>query len=423
MRHVLALSVAVLQLFILSAPARAADTEVTLYHYQNGERAKALRAILDDFQKANAGIVVKDVYKQSTQITSEIQAALAAKRPIDLAQVLNKNTVYFAKNTPAVSIEEASRGDTRWLNAYQPNFLDAGKVNGKVYALPHVLGTALLYVNKDIFRKAGLNPDLPLKTWDQVIAAARVIKSKTGMAGVAQYHADMGDLGTALMVTNAGATYLNPEGTEARFDSPEGIAALQMWQDMAKSGIMPVANDQQWYAAFSGGRMAMYITSSAFITSLTKAAAGKFDLGIQQYPQWKTTPRRIPPSGGMLMLFAPAGERRDASMKLLRYLAKPEISNRWSRETGYMPLARNPAADPAMAKYIAEFPAAQQVIDQMGATVASAQWPEQGALEAQTHIKNMLDELWAGKRPASQIVPETVRKVNQALGAKRAEAK
>jgi hypothetical protein len=45
----------------------------------------------------------------------------------------------------------------------------------------------------------------------------------------------------------------------------------------------------------------------------------------------------------------------------------------------------------------------------------TATWPAEGTLEAQVHIKNMLDELWAAKRPASAIVPETVRRVNEAL--------
>jgi hypothetical protein len=68
-----------------------------------------------------------------------------------------------------------------------------------------------------------------------------------------------------------------------------------------------------------------------------------------------------------------------------------------------------------MAKYIAEFPHVRPSIAQMAETLPTATWPAEGSLEAQVHIKNMLDELWAARRPASAIVPETVRKVNEAL--------
>lgn len=391
------------------------QTEIVFYHYQTGEPGKLLRTILDEFQAANPGIVVKDIYKHSEQITAEVQAALAARRPVDVTTVIGKNIIYFANSTPAVPLNDPKNGDSSWLNSYLANFLDAGRIGDKIYAIPHAYGTPQLYFNKDIFRKAGLDPDKPPRTWDEVIAAATTIKQKTGMPGVAHLHASMGDYGTMVMVTNAGATYLTPDGTEAKFDSPQGIAILQMWQDMAKSGIMPVANDQQWTAAFQGGQMGMYITSSAALRSTMAAAKGKFDLGVTNYPLWKNNPRKVNNSGAAIMLHAPEGPRRDASLKLLRHLSQQAVSNRWSRETGYMPLIRNPEADPAMAAYMKENPLVMSSISQMPETVPTATWPAEGTLEAQTHIKNMLDELWAGKRPASQIVPETVKKVNEAL--------
>jgi len=403
-----------LVLTLVAATAQA-QTEIVFYHYQTGAPGKTLRAILDDFQKINPDVVVKDIYKHSEQITGEVQAALAARRPVDVTSVIGKNIVFFAGATPAVALNDPKNGDTRWLDAYLPNFLDAGRIEGKIYAIPHSYGTPQLYYNKDIFRKAGLDADKVPRTWDEVIAAATQIKQKTGMAGVAHLHASMGDYGTMVMVTNAGATYLNKAGTKAEFDTPQGVAVLQMWQDMAKSGIMPVANDQQWGAAFQAGQMGMYITSSAALRGFVASAQGKFDLGVAQYPLWKEQPRRVNNSGAAIMLHAPAGPRREASLKLLRHLSRQDVSNHWSRETGYMPLIRNPQADPAMAKYIAEFPLVRPSIAQMAETLPTATWPAEGTLEAQVHIKNMLDELWAAKRPASAIVPETVRKVNEAL--------
>jgi ABC-type glycerol-3-phosphate transport system substrate-binding protein len=403
----------------LGVGAARAQTEIVFYHYQAGDSAKSLRTIIDEFQRDNPGIVVKDIFKQSEQITAEVQAALAARRPVDVATVIGKNVVFFAKNTPAVPLNVAAGSDRAWLDGYLPNFLDAGRIGDRVFAIPHAYGTPQIYINRDIFRKAGLDPDRAPRTWDDVIAAAKQIKDRTGMAGVAHLHAAMGDYGTMVMVTNAGATYLTSDGSEAKFDSPQGIAVLQMWQDMAKSGIMPVANDQQWTAAFQAGQMGMYITSSAALQGMVKASSGKFELGVAQYPLWKDQPRRVNNSGAALMLYSPEGPRREASVKLLRYLSRQDVSNRWSRETGYMPLIRDPEKDPAMAAYIQSFPLVRPSIQQMSETVPTATWPAEGSLEAQTHIKNMLDELWAGRRPAREIVPEAVRKVNTALAPNR----
>lgn len=403
----------------LAGAVAAEPVTVTIYHYQTGGNYDAFRAILNEFEAANPGVTVTDIFKQSEQITAEVQAALASGRPVDIATVIGKNVQFFAENTPAVDLVAASAGDRAWLDTYLANFLDVGRIGERIYAVPHAYGTPMVYFNKDIFRKAGLDPAAPPKTWDEVMEAAKAITEKTGMPGVAHLHAAMGDYGTMVMVTNAGATYLTPDGTEAKFDSPEGIAALQLWQDMATTGVMPIASDREWGAAFSAGQMGMYITSSAGLRGYVKAAEGKFELGVANYPLFGDKPRRVNNSGAALMLYAPEGARREASMKLLRFISQREVANRWSRDSGYMPLVRDPLSDPAMAEYVAKFPLVQPVIDQMADTVPTAVWPAKGTLEAQTHIRAMLDELWAGKRPASEIVPETVRKVNEALAANR----
>jgi hypothetical protein len=61
-----------LALTLVAATAQAA-TEIVFYHYQTGAPGKTLRTILDDFQKSNPDVVVKDIYKHSEQITGEVQ--------------------------------------------------------------------------------------------------------------------------------------------------------------------------------------------------------------------------------------------------------------------------------------------------------------------------------------------------------------
>lgn len=404
-----------LALALMATGTAMAETEIAFYHYQSGGSYDVFRGILDEFEAANPDITVRDIFAQSEQITAEVQAALAAGRPVDIATVIGKNIVFFLNNTGAVDMVAASKGDTAWLDGYLPNFLDLGRVDDAVYAIPHAYGTPMLYYNKDIFTQAGLDPEAPPLTWDEFLAAGKTIAETTGLAGGAHLHASMGDYGTMVMVNNAGASYLNADGTKAEFDTPEGIAALQNWQDMATSGMMPIAGDTDWSAAFNAGQMGMYITSSAGLRGTVAAAEGKFELGVANYPLFGDKPRRVSNSGAALMLYAPEGERRDASMALLRFISQKEVANRWSRESGYMPLIQDPLSDPAMAAYVADFPYVRPVIAQMADTIPTNVWPAKGTLEAQTEIRAMLDELWAGERPAAEIVPEVVARVNAAL--------
>jgi ABC-type glycerol-3-phosphate transport system substrate-binding protein len=415
-RRALALAGGTLATPFLVRPAGAqAKVTLSFLHYQTGAAGQTLRRLLDEFQAANPDVEVRDTFRQSEQITAEIQAAIAARRPVDVAQVIGKNIIFHLNNLPAAQINEDPAANA-WLARYLPTFLDLGRVGEKIYAIPHAYGTPQLYINRDLFRQAGLDPAREPRTWDEVIEAAKAIVAKTGRGGVAQLHAANKDYGTMLMVTNAGGTYLARDGMKAMFDSPEGIAAMQLWQDLAvKHKVMPIANDQQWTAAFSAGQLGMYMTSSAALRSFVAAAQGKFDLGVTNYPLFGDRPRRVPNSGAAVMVFAPEGPRRQAAIRLLEFFSRRAVANRWSRDTGYMPLSVDPLADPEMAAYAQEFPYVQPSIRQMAETVDTDRWPAFGAIEAQTEISNMVDALWAGRAPASELVPRTVARVNDIL--------
>jgi ABC-type glycerol-3-phosphate transport system substrate-binding protein len=402
----------------LAAPAIAQNqkTEITIYHYQNDKRGEAFKDIIRRFEAENPDVKVTDVFKTDATITAELQAALAARRPVDLGTVIGIRVQVFRMQTPVVAFDEEPE-KARWLDNYLPNFLDVGRANGKVFAVPYAFGTPMLYYNKDLATKAGLDANVPPKTWDDVIAWATKIQAATTVPGIAHLHASNKVYGTMLMANNAGGRYIAESGDRVLLDSPEGIAAMQLWQDLAvKHAVMPVANDQQWTAAFLGGRLAMYITSSALLRQAVDSTQGKFELGVTQYPLFPgKTARRTPNSGATMMLFAPPGPRRDASLRFMAFLSTLEVANGWSRDSGYMPLMRDPLRDPAMRSYAENFPYVRPVIAQMAETVATETWNHPNALQAENIVSTMIDDLWAGKGPAAQLVPDAVKRANAAL--------
>lgn len=413
-RHLLLAIVALV--LIPCGTLHAQQTEIVIYHYQTDKRHEALKEVFRRFEAENADIKITEIFKPDPTITADVQAALAARRPVDIATIAGRNVYFMSRNTAAVPVNQEP-GKAGFLDNYLPQFLDVGRRGDKIFAMPYAFGTPMLYYNKDIFRKAGLDPEAPPKTWDEIISAAKTIQEKTGVAGVAHLTAGNKDYGTMLMVTNAGATYLNPEGDKLMFDSPEGIAALQLWQDLVgKHKVMPLATDAQWIAAFFGGRLAMYITSSAGLRQVVQQSKGKFEVGVANYPLFPgRSVRKVPNSGATFMLYAPAGPRREASLKFLAFISRLEIANYWSRESGYMPLLKEPLRDPEMRKYVDEFQYVKPVLAQMPDTISTYVWSEKGALEAQSIVSKLIDDLWAGKGTAAELVPVAVRQANAAL--------
>ena len=74
-----------------------------------------------------------------------------------------------------------------YASKFNPKVLQAGQgSDGHVYGIPwSAYGIGLQY-NRTLFKQAGLDPDKPPTSWDEIRADAKQIADKTGQAGFAQ---------------------------------------------------------------------------------------------------------------------------------------------------------------------------------------------------------------------------------------------
>jgi ABC-type glycerol-3-phosphate transport system substrate-binding protein len=393
-------------------------TQISIFHYQEAGRAEAFKEIIARFEREHSTIKVNSIFKSAGTIQADMQAALAARQPLDLGTVVGSRVRAFMKSLPVVPIN-AERGQSGFLQRILPNFLDAGRNGEQIYAVPYALGTPLLYFNKTLLRQAGLDAQKPPATLDEVVAVGRRVQDRTGVAGFGHVGGiDHKFFGTAVIARNAGGRYLNEEGNRVVLDSPAAINGLQFWQDLAvKYKIMPVvSSDAGWRTAFLSGRLAQYVDSSALLTDAVASAQGRFELGATFYPLFPGRAQRsVVNSGALFMMFAPPGPRRTASVQFLEFITRPDIQGFWSKRTGYMPVVRDPLRDPELRSYIAGTPQAAAMIAQMPATQAVDGWTSPKNPAAESIIGSLIDDLWAGRQPASQLVPEAVRRANAAL--------
>jgi multiple sugar transport system substrate-binding protein len=313
-----------------------------------------------------------------------------------------------------VPLDEAP-DSAAFLKNIAPNFLQIGRYDGKVYALPQSFGTLIVYYNKDLFRAAGLDPQTPPATWEALRAAARQITERTRKPSL--YILRTGrDLASQTMLVNAGAEILSPDLTRATFATPDGIESMQLWQDMAVTDkSLSVLSDKEGTALFSAGQMGMLIRSVASLRGLIRETAGVFDLGVANYPRWKDRPRRTPNSGASLMMFSSDERKREATFRFLAYIMSPEMTNRWSLASGYLPVAPGARDSAVIRAAVAEEPRWGIGIAQMDDLVATARWPGSRAVEMQIVMENMMEQVWYGKAPASVLVPAAEAEITQLI--------
>ena len=409
----LALAALVLALAFAQAPAALAQSiELRMLHHQadTGNR-QVLQEMLRGFEAENPGIVVKDFHTKTSTVLPEAQAAAAADRPFDVVLVLARLVPGAIEATNARPFSEAPDGGA-FMSAFSEGLRPVGMINGEYYMAPFAFGTPLLFYNMDLMEKAGLDPNSPPATMQELAEMAKKVHENTGENGVYIIAGGL-DLGPQTMIRLTGSPYLN--GNSAAFNTPDAIEVMQFWSDLVGEGLHPRVPDQESPSIMSAGRLAFLATTSGRTNGLLKGAKGNYRLGVAKFPTWKGRPLKVPHSGAGLMVMSQDAAKKDAAFRLVAFLSQAEITNRWSRETGYMPVSVNPLDDPATGDFIEKVPEYAVVVDQMNDTVPTALWPGNRVVEGQTIVFNLLSDLWEQKGTAAELVPPAAEEVTRIL--------
>lgn len=176
-----------------------------------------------------------------------------------------------------------------YKEALAPAGVEISSIDGHIYALPHQLDVSMLYYNKDLFRRAGLDPDAPPKSLDDIVAYSRKI-SALGSDIYGFYFAGncAGCNAYTLLpyIWASGGDIMNADGTAPTLDDPAVAAALDMHKTLWQDKLMPPAakndNGATWLTSFQSGKIGM-LTLGSFGISVFKAQKN-LDFGVAPIP-------------------------------------------------------------------------------------------------------------------------------------------
>jgi multiple sugar transport system substrate-binding protein len=162
-----------------STPDAGGGDGITVTFWQNkfsNEDNAWFKKAVDDYNKSQDKITVKLTVVPGDAWDQKLKAAQAAGTAPDMYTMNYSAVPMNARNSKLAPITEYI--DKAGWDDLDPRFLDAVTVEGKQYAYPlYYEPSALLYYRTDLFEKAGLNPDDPPKTWDELIAAGKKLKA------------------------------------------------------------------------------------------------------------------------------------------------------------------------------------------------------------------------------------------------------
>jgi len=220
--------------------------------------------------------------------------------------------------------------------------------DGRMLSMPFNSSTPITWYNKDAFKKAGLDPTKPPRTWEETREAAKKIRAANATAcgftvswpTWTQYE-NFSAIHNVPLATKANG--MDGLDAELKINSPLHIKHLQTLMDMHKEGTFKYGGrDGAGNSLFTSGECAIIHASSGMRARVVSEA--KFDYGVAMLPYYKGTPGAPKNSiiGGA-SFWVMTGPKRTADeykavAEFFRYLGRPEVDAKWHIDTGYVPI-------------------------------------------------------------------------------------
>lgn len=320
------------------------------------------------FNEAQDEVEVEVQFQGSyEELLQKLQAALIAGNPPDVVQLDSPWVALFAKDGVLAALDTLAANPDYGLNKddFIPGFIADGYYEGKLYAVPFMRSTPLLYYNKEMFAEAGL-PDRVPETWQEFVEfSEKLTKVENGKPVQQGISYTMGATTAHWYLQAAIYAYggqVSDENFELHLTEPEAIQAAQLWQDTVKNGIGKAGIDEGGSQAdFLNHRVGMAFGSTGSMANLMNNA--DFTVGAGMIPA--ATKRQVPVGGSVVALTTKDEPKQVAAMKFIKFLTQPENIAELVIATGYLPTTQASINHPDLVAYYEEFPERRVALDQL----------------------------------------------------------
>jgi multiple sugar transport system substrate-binding protein len=343
-----------------SGPSQSGGVvQITLSHGYTDVEAKALTAQVASWNASHPDIQVKLLYNggNDSALTKTL-AELAAGTTPDIAYEYGSSIAALAGRPQVLDLTDKVNAPAFNWDDFYPFERDAASYNGRVYAVPALVDNLALVYNKKLFDAAGVPYPTANWTWaDFRMAAQKLTDSATKQYGWA-YVADGSEDTTwrwLALLWQAGGDLLNSDGSKSAFDSPAGLQATTLLQDMAvtdKSVYLDNGNGN-YLNLFNSGKIAMLWTGPWDLSSINSDV----DFGVQVLPSATAGGEHTSIAGpDNWMVFDNGSARTQAAWTFLTWLTGTKPHSAFTLASGDLPTRVSETKLPTYAAYLKRYP-------------------------------------------------------------------
>ena len=403
---------------------------IPFWHSMEGELGKEVDSLAQRFNQANPDYKIVPVYKGNYE--QNLAAGIAAFRTGNapaLLQVYEVGTATMMASKAIKPVYEVfsdagiTFDESQFVPTVSGYYTDAK--TGHLLSQPFNSSTPVLYYNKDAFKKAGLDPEQPPKTWQALAEDTAKLKAAgmkcgyaSGWQGWIQLENFSAWNGLPFASKNNGF-----DGTDATlvFNKPEQVKHIALLEEMNKKGDFSYyGRKDESTEKFYSGDCAITTASSGSLADIRQYAKFNYGVGMMPYDaDIKGAPQNAIIGGASLWVMAGKDKATYTGVaKFLEFLAKPEIAAEWHQKTGYLPITK--------AAY--ELTRQQGFYDKNpGADIATRQMLNKPPLpftkglrlgnmpQIRTIVDEELESVWTGKKTPQQALDSAVKRGDQLL--------
>jgi len=317
-----------------------ATTSVTVWHYWDGTNADTFTSMVNDYNSSHPNVKINASNVPNSDFLTKLRASATSNTLPDIAI---GDLIWVPQiNQMGTLADLSTMLPSDIMSDINPALTSYGNIDGKQVSVPVSANNLGYMYNKTLYQQAGLDPNSPPTTWDELLADAKQITAATGMPGYDLY-TQAGTDGEGLTwnfqvnLWQAGGEFLNADNTAAAFNTAQGKQALQFWMDLINSGTSPYAKWGQFEKGAGGSAQ-----EGSWMVGIW-VGDPPFDFGTAKvpYPTGGTPTTNL--GGEQAMVFNNSDAQVKAAGDFLTWFLQADQVTKWSETTGMLPVTNSVA--------------------------------------------------------------------------------
>ena len=393
--------------FLLFSCTKQKQGETVLEFYQfwtDPEAKSTLSEIIDDFEKENPGISINLTDLTWSEGHEKIVVAFSSGTAPDIIELGSDWVPEFSSQGVLLDVTyEAKKIQDDYLMWEPALYQD------KVYGFPWILDTRVLFYNKKLMQKANLDPEKPPSTWEELLNYSQKINQlKPRAYGFGANSAERHRLYKKFLpfFWGSGGKIIAEDQKSSEINSARGVESLKYYKKLIDKGI--IDTQRMLDEGFKQGKIGFVISGGWLLHDIQKNLP-ELEFGVCLIPAPENgTPASF--AGGEFLVISKKTRNKDAALKFINHLIKPENSLKFCKSVGTaMPSAREMELDPYYQdnKNLLVF---QEQLKYARTSPAHPQW-----VYIEEIIEKAVEEVMYDKKTPSQALDEAKTEIDKIL--------